>query len=78
MERSPRHEENLFSFPASIHTKDVAGLAQSVELLTGDGEVEESIPATESKLTFFKKNEKLTARLLRGSDDHVKRQSCLQ
>ena len=47
--------KKIFSFPASIHTKDVAGLAQSVELLTGDGEVEESIPATESKLKFFKK-----------------------
>ena len=46
-------------YPASIHTKDVAGLAQSVELLTGEGEVEESIPGTESKLKFFKKNEKL-------------------
>ena len=44
---------------SSIHTKDVAGLAQSVELLTGDGEVEESIPGTESKLKFFLKNEKL-------------------
>ena len=35
-------------YPASIHTKDVAGLAQSVELLTGEGEVEESIPGTDS------------------------------